>query len=224
MAFPCWGWWPSASPPCRPWWCRPWTTGVGAPGPGRPRRLGLRLQGQPQQYPHRGSAHHPLRWGIHPREAAIGSDGSNRNRRASQAFAERFQLTRPRGGCSNWWPRASPTGTSPSFWGCRRGTREGARVGHPACPRRDQPGPGPADDDPGRPAGLSDTPNWAVIGRLTAFNAGGIVCRAFKLPANAMSLCKLPNRALAQSVALSLCALTLSACGGGSDGGARALD
>ena len=38
-----------------------------------------------------------LSGGVFTPEAAIGSDGSNRNRRASQAFAERFQLTAAQG-------------------------------------------------------------------------------------------------------------------------------
>jgi 5'-nucleotidase/UDP-sugar diphosphatase len=39
-----------------------------------------------------------------------------------------------------------------------------------------------------------------------------------------MSFLQSSRTVLAQSVALSLCALTLSACGGGGDGGSRAMD
>jgi CheY-like chemotaxis protein len=60
----------------------------------------------------------------------------------------------PRGGCSSWWPRASRTGISPSSSASPKApSRSMCRR---SCGRwGDQPGPGPADDDPRRLAGLT---------------------------------------------------------------------
>ena len=57
---------------------------------------GFVSKASPSNTPHRGRAHRARRWGVHPRRATSGDHGT-RNRRASQAFAERFQLTAAQG-------------------------------------------------------------------------------------------------------------------------------
>jgi hypothetical protein len=106
-------------------------------------------KGQPEQHPYRSFERcSPVRV---PQAATAGDN--NRNRQANQAFAERFQLTAAQGRVLKLVAQGKSNRISPILG--LSGNRQGSCIGDPARAGGDQPGPGPADDDPRRLAGLT---------------------------------------------------------------------